>query len=391
MPLGVSSQRDHIEVDVVIVGAGIAGLWLGNLLAQRGLSLAICESGAIGGTQTAASQGIVHSGLKYALDGRANRAAKALAAMPARWRACLAGRGEIDLRGVPVLAQHMNLFAPSPNAAARALFAGPLAEQCRRLDAETVPPYLRGVLAEIDDFVLSVPALIRRLGERLLARVIPVSVTPDALVAGPQGLAAVTTPEACIDAQAFVFAAGGGNEALAPRAGFADVRMARRPLRQTSARLDTRQGVFAHCLASSEGADGAMAVDMTITSHDDTLYIGGQAAEDGAERDHAEQVAVVRRLLTQAFPGIDLSGARFGTHRLVRAEPVPDCDDALAARRGNCVFCWPFKLSLAPRLGDMAMALLRDLHPRPNAWTGHRTGPKLPWARPPFCDLDPPC
>lgn len=394
MPLGVSSQREHIDVDVVIVGAGIAGLWLGNLLAQRGLSLAICESGAIGGAQTAASQGIVHSGLKYALDGRANRAAEALAAMPDRWRACLAGRGEIDLRSVPVHAQ-MNLFAPSANAAARALFAGPLAGQCRRLEAESTPPYLRGILAAIDDFVLGVPALTRRLGERLLARVIPARVTPDALVAGPRGLAAVTTPEARVSAQAFVFAAGEGNEALARRAGFADARMARRPLRQTSVRLRTRQRVFAHCLASGEGADadkrGAMAVGMTITSHDDTLYIGGQVAEDGAERDHAEQVAVVRRTLMQAFPAIDLSGACFGTHRLVRAEPPPDCDDALAVRRGNCVFCWPLKLSLAPRLGDMAMALLRDLRPRRNAWTGHRTRPKLPWAQPPFCDLDPPC
>lgn len=391
MPLGASNQRDHIEVDVVIVGAGIAGLWLGNLLARRGLSLAICEAGALGGAQTAASQGIVHSGLKYALDGRANRAAKALAAMPDRWRACLAGRGEIDLRGVPVLARHMHLFAPNANAAVRALFSGPLAGQCRPLDAEATPPYQRGVLAAIDDFVLSAPALTRRLGERLLARVIPASVAPDALVAGPQGIAAVATPQARISAQAFVFAAGGGNEALARRAGFADARMARRPLRQTSVRLRARQSVFAHCLRSGEGADGAMAVDMTITSHDDALYIGGQVAEDGAARGHAEQVAVVRRLLTQAFPAIDLSGARFGTHRLVRAEPPPGCDDALAVRRGNCVFCWPLKLSLAPRLGDLAMALLSDLRPRPNAWAGHRTRPKLPWAQPPFCDPDPPC
>lgn len=381
----------RIDVDVAIVGAGIAGLWLGNLLAQRGLSLAICESGAIGGTQTMASQGIIHGGLKYALGERAPGASKALAAMPDRWRGCVAGHGEIDLQGVPVLARHMHLFAPNVNTGVQALFAGdPVARQCRPLDAKATPPYLRGALAETDDFVVGVPALIRRLGEPLLDRMIPTAVTPDALVAGPQGIAAITTRDAHISARAFVFAAGSGNESLAWRAGFADVSVAQRPLRQTSVRLHTRHSVFAHCLASREGFDAGP--DMTITSHDDTLYIGGKVAEDGAERSHAEQVAVVRRLLKSMFPAIDLSGARFGTHCLVRAEPRQR-DDALAVRHGNCVHCLPLKLSLAPRLGDMTTMLLEDVQPHANAWTGHRTRPTLPWAQPPFSETpsQPPC
>ena len=98
----------RIDVEVAIVGAGIAGLWLGNLLAQRGIAFAICEAEAVGGVQTAASQGIVHGGLKYALGGEATSASRSLATMPARWRACLAGHGDADLRGVPVLAEHMH-------------------------------------------------------------------------------------------------------------------------------------------------------------------------------------------------------------------------------------------------------------------------------------------
>ena len=372
----------RIDVDVAIVGAGIAGLWIGNLLAQRSLSLAICESGAIGGTQTVASQGIIHGGLKYALGGKGNRASEALAAMPARWRACLAGEGEIDLRGVPVHAEHMALFAPDATAKVRALFASRLFRQCRRLDASAKSPYLRGFLAELDDFVLDVPALIRRLAEPLLPRLIPATILPEGLVAGPQGIAAIRAPEVHIEARAFVFAAGSGNEALAKQVGFAGVEMVRCPLRQTSVRLRARPQVFAHCLQGSFGASP----DMTITSHGHTLYIGGQVAEDGTERGAAEQVAVVAQLLKRMFPALDLDGAHFEAHRLVRAEPAQRSGEPLAVRHGNCVLCWPLKLALAPRLGEAVSALLDDLRPGPNAWPDARTPPNLPWAQPPYAE-----
>ena len=371
----------RIDVDVAIVGAGIAGLWVGNLLAQRGLSLAICESSAIGGTQTVASQGIVHGGLKYALGGKGSRASEVLAAMPARWRACLRGEGEIDLRGVPVNAEHMVLFAPDATAKVRALFASRLFRQCRRLDPEAKSPYLRGFLAELDDFVLDVQALIRRLAEPLLPALIPATVLPDELVVGPQGVAAIRTPEVHVEARAFVFAAGSSNEALAKQAGFAGVEMARRPLRQTSVRLRAQPQVFAHCLQGSFGASP----DMTITSHGNTLYIGGQVAEDGAERDDEEQEAMVARLLKRMFPALDLDGVRFETHRLVRAEPAQRSGEALALRHGNCILCWPLKLALAPRLGEAVSALLDDVRPGPNAWPA-RTPPNLPWAQPPYAE-----
>ena len=375
---------ERIDVDVAIVGAGIAGLWLGNLLAQRGVAFAICEAETVGGAQTAASQGIVHGGLKYALGGKATAASRALAAMPARWRACLAGRGDIDLRGVPLLAKHMHLFAPEPSARVRLFFGSRLAAgQCRRLDA-TATPFRRGAVAEMDDFVIDVPQLVRRLAAPLQDRIVAAKV--DALRLGRDGIAAIATPEAEIRAGHVVLAAGLGNEALAHRAGFADVGMARRPLRQTSVRLRHAPGIYAHCLRSSFGT----APDMTVTSHGDVLYIGGAVAEDGAERSEEQQIAVVRGLLRRMFPEIDLSGARFDTHLATRAEPLHGTGDASAKRHGNCILCWPLKLSLAPRLGELAMALLNDAGqacaPTPPAarWTRRATAPSLPLAQPPF-------
>ena len=375
---------ERIDVDVAIVGAGIAGLWLGNLLAQRGVAFAICEAEAVGGAQTAASQGIVHGGLKYALGGKATASSRALAAMPARWRTCLAGRGDIDLRGVPLLAEHMHLFAPEPSARVRLFFGSRLAAgQCRRLDAAATP-FRRGAVAEMDDFVIDVPQLVRRLAAPLQDRIVAAKV--DALRLGRDGIAAIATPEAEIRAGHVVLAAGLGNEALAHRAGFADVGMARRPLRQTSVRLRHAPGIYAHCLRSSFGT----APDMTVTSHGDVLYIGGAVAEDGAERSEEQQIAVVRGLLRRMFPEIGLSGARFDTHLATRAEPLHGTGDASAKRHGNCILCWPLKLSLAPRLGELAMALLNDAGqacaPTPPAarWTRRATAPSLPLAQPPF-------
>ena len=65
------STRNRIRVDVVIVGGGIAGLWLLNLLRSRGYGAVLIERSAFGDGQTICSQGMIHGGLKYAL-GRIN-------------------------------------------------------------------------------------------------------------------------------------------------------------------------------------------------------------------------------------------------------------------------------------------------------------------------------
>ena len=58
-----------ISSDVVIIGAGIAGLWLHNRLNQMGFHAILLENDTIGNAQTLSSQGIIHGGAKYALNG----------------------------------------------------------------------------------------------------------------------------------------------------------------------------------------------------------------------------------------------------------------------------------------------------------------------------------
>ena len=89
--------------DILIFGAGIAGLWLANRLKREGYSVIIIEKDRIGAGQTMAAQGMIHGGQRYTLEGKATDHATSIAAMPERWEACLGGWGEIDLTAVKTL------------------------------------------------------------------------------------------------------------------------------------------------------------------------------------------------------------------------------------------------------------------------------------------------
>ena len=58
-----------LRVDIAIIGGGIAGLWMLSRLRKRGYSALLIESEALGSGQTICSQGIIHGGVKYSLQG----------------------------------------------------------------------------------------------------------------------------------------------------------------------------------------------------------------------------------------------------------------------------------------------------------------------------------
>ncbi|MDF1622160.1 MAG: FAD-dependent oxidoreductase, partial [Pseudohongiella nitratireducens] len=59
----------EFDSQITIVGGGIAGLWLLNRLCLAGYDAILLDKGGLGSGQTLASQGIIHGGLKYALNG----------------------------------------------------------------------------------------------------------------------------------------------------------------------------------------------------------------------------------------------------------------------------------------------------------------------------------
>ena len=104
-------MKKTVETDIVVVGGGIAGLWLLNRLRQENYSAILLESKALGSGQTNKSQGIIHGGIKYALQGVLSAATEAIANMPKVWSDCLAARGVVDLSKVTILSDRQYIWS----------------------------------------------------------------------------------------------------------------------------------------------------------------------------------------------------------------------------------------------------------------------------------------
>ena len=347
-----------VTADIGIAGAGIAGLWLANLLLGRGFDVAVCERSEIGGTQTMASQGLIHGGIKYALGGTATRAFEAVSDMPRRWRTCLEGKGEIDLRGVRVISEHYYLWSPdAPGARLAGFLASRLLHgRVERLSPSDYPqPFTghAGTMYRLDDFVIDVAGLVQRLAAALEGRIFPMAVEPEGLVMRHGTVSAFQSADIRVEAERFVLAAGAGNEKLAAAAG-AETHMRRLPLKQVLVRSTDPEPIFAHCIAGMR-----MEPALTVTTLPGYHYLGGALASDGAERSDGDQIDAARQELAQTLPWIDWSNRTFETLSIDRAEPEgPRLEGAFVETHENVLIAWPGKLTLAPDLGDRALRAL---------------------------------
>ena len=102
----------EVKPDIVIFGAGIAGLWLFHHLKRKNFDVLLLEKDSIGGEQSIASQGIIHSGLKYCLAGKVNKLAQTISEMPQIWRNALEGQASVDLSKATINAQSQDLLIP---------------------------------------------------------------------------------------------------------------------------------------------------------------------------------------------------------------------------------------------------------------------------------------
>lgn len=387
----MSATTATLTVDVAIIGGGVAGLWLLHRLRQRGYGALLIENQALGAGQTQCAQGIIHGGAKYHLGGQTSALAAAIAVMPERWRQCLSGAGEVDLRTAHLLSDHQYLWAThAPGARLTAFFASRLMRaRMAKITADAYPPALRapdfqGVAYRMDEPVVDVasvlaalaaphwPAIVRHEGQLL----------PDA--AGYVTLRHTGQTPRRLQAGCLVFTAGAGNAAL-PWA------MAQaRPLHMALARGPGLPGpLYAHCLGLSDTPR------LTVTSHTDAQgrlvwYLGGGLAEAGVTRDRPAQIAATRRELATLLPWVDWTQVELTAFPIARAEPRqaqghrPDSLEIQA--QGRCLAAWPTKLALAPALADAITTRLSNLgvQPRPCAATALADWPRPSLAAPPW-------
>lgn len=362
-----------VVVDVLIVGGGIAGLWLLAELRAQGVN-ALLVSDELGKGQTIASQGIIHGGTKYALTGKLTGAALAIGDMPGIWRAALNGTGLVDLRQVRVLAESQLLWTSGGLGSRMTGFFASKAMKSR-MDAVPHEQYpslflhsqFHGGLYRLDEPVLDVPSLLACLQAQLADALMQVDVQRSGLQqAGDRyRYHAVLGDgrELEIIAGQIVLTAGAGNEALLAATGL-DQRawpaMQRRPLQMVMLRGELPM-LYAHALGMSDKPRA------TITSHRDAQgrvvwYIGGQPAEQGVGKPAAEVMAATRHELADLLPWVDFSQVEWATWNVDRAEGCqPDGsrpDQPVLFRKANVTVAWPTKLAFAPMLTKVLLETL---------------------------------
>lgn len=370
------------STDIVIFGGGIAGLWLLNKLVNEGYDAILLENESVGCGQTLSSQGIIHGGLKYAISGKLSGAADAIASMPQRWRECLAGESDVDLRGVNVLSQDYFMWSNSGIRSKLKTFLGSksLRGRVEPVKSSQYPDFfaqatVSGSLYRLPDFVVETESLLNTLFTAQQNRVF--STASHTVHFANNDNSDITNIElrndsgsVHINAQKIIFAAGKGNQLLIDTAKLNNVQSQLRPLNMVFLKAKHLPLVYVHCIDDSF----SLTPRLTITSHKDTdgntvWYLGGEIAESGVGKSKQAQIDAAKKLLISLFPWLDLDQVIWDCFNIDRAEPQVSSksrpDDAYIVEERGVIVSWPTKLTLAPSLGDAVLKQLKDLSVEP--------------------------
>lgn len=368
------SDPARVELDALIFGGGVAGLWLLDELVRRGFAAALVETKMLGSGQTICSQGILHGGLKYALAGAITDSTVSVREMPAHWARCLSGQIPPDLRDTRVLSPHCYLWRTDSLTSRIGLWGARVGlqtpvEKIADADRPAVLSRCPGQVFRVDEPVIDVASLLACLRRLHLDRIL---LTDDAVPTtfGQSRIgerleielrARLSLQAVRVRCGKVIFTAGEGNAQLRRTAGLEDEVMQRRPLHMVMVR-GRLPDLFGHCVDGNK-------TRLTITSARDqeartVWHVGGEIAEQGVSRDGSAQVAAARRELSVVLPGLDLHGAEWATYRVDRAEHRTHDgrrpDGPQWRIEGDFITAWPTKLVLAPRLAEEIANLLGE-------------------------------
>ncbi len=369
----MSDSPPTVQVDAVVIGGGIAGLWTLHTLLKQGYNAVLLEDGTLGGQQTMASQGVLHGGLKYALNGVLNDASETIGEMPARWAQALEGKGEIDLSGVEVLSPCQFLWpVGSLTSRVAAFFASKTLEsRSAALDRADYPPLFadsryKGALYRLEETVVNAQSLVAELAKPLAGRVLQVEWGKTASLVAEFGhitgidLTGGGALSCRLTAERYVLTAGKGNGSILEQLGCASgPAMQLRPLHQVVVKKADLPDLYA--VGIGTGTKPPLVATTHPTADGQRVwYLGGELAEkDGVARDSAAQIKEAQRLVGKLLPWVDLNGAQWASFRVDRAEgKMPDGsrpDGPMVKTVGNAIVAWPTKLVLAPLTADLVL------------------------------------
>ncbi len=353
-----------LELDVLIIGGGIAGLWLLDELHRRSYRTLLLESRALGSGQTIASQGILHGGLKYSLSGLVDSSSKAVAEMPQRWRASLCGQEPPDLRGVRVLSPCCYMWRTDSLASRAGLLAAQVVvrtaiEKVARQDRPAALSECPGDVLRVEEQVLDTSSLLEAFRTAHSERMLLIegesigiaterndSTEVHAVVSG-------SDEHVLFAPRVVVFSAGEGNAELRQKAGLDGEAMQRRPLHMVMARGNLPI-LFGHCV---DGNKTRATITAASDSEGRTVWVvGGEISEKGVNDSEAALIEFARKELRHVLPGVDFGDTQWATYRINRAEGHYTSNrrptGTVWRREGSIITAWPTKFVLAPQLAQ---------------------------------------
>lgn len=374
-----------MRVDVVVLGGGIAGLWSVNVLRKAGYNAILIDSGQLGGFQSLASQGMIHGGQRYALQGSANAHSELLKDLPEVWNQCLSGSGPIDLSGVTVLAQSQHMWSPGAlTSRVAAFFASKVMQsEVKSLARPAWPAGLNrncgrfGSVYELNEVVVDCHSLLSELTKHVRPWCFRGTTTAISYQAGAgsrtetdrsrsansdsvprKRVNAITVTEngrsVEIEAGAFVATAGLGNETLRTLLAADHVQTQVRPLKQIFVK-GAPFDLFAHCITTDPRPRATITTHYT-SSGERLWYMGGLVGVYGVDKSDAQALQFAQSEMRALFPKVDWSTTQWATLSVDRAEPkvesgfLPDGPATLEGAE-NFLFAWPTKMTFAPALG----------------------------------------
>lgn len=393
-------KMETIHTNVLIIGGGATGLWLLDRLRRDGRSALLVESNALGTGQTIAAQGILHSGLKYSLQGLLTASARQAREMPNLWRKCLEGESQPDLAQTEVRSQSFYLWGTNSASSKLGMLGARLGLQVtpKAVSPHNAPDILRacpGAIFRVGEQVISCGSFLANLAETNQQHILQVAQEEGTrLIPGSDGKgtsAVVTSPEGrqvAVIADWVVLAAGQGNGALRQSVGLDPKKQQTRPLHMVMVRGGLPE-FYGHCV---DGATTRVSITSAKTEQGEVVWqVGGQLAEEGVSLSRDQLIAKARCELSATLPGLDLAGTAWSTYRVERAEGVTMTGGRPESYRvekdGNLLTAWPTKLVLVPQLVDHLSDLIakRVSHETSNleslaAWPRPSVA-KAPWDR----------
>lgn len=364
------------SADLVIFGGGVAGLWTLHEASRLGYRCVLLEAFELGSGQTIASQGIIHGGLKYTLQGMMTGSARRIREMPLIWRKALQGEQQPDLSQTEIRSQFCYLWRTSSVSSRLGMFGAKMGLRVapQNLAPEEIPEMLAhcpGSIAVMEEQVISPHSLVTNLANSFADQIFcydPEQLTFHLDGNGNISSVQIQSPNGdplTIETAAVLLTAGKGNERLrneAQQQPLSDSNiMQKRPLHMVMVRgkLPAFNG---HCV---DGAKTRVTITSDVDSEGRTIWqLGGQIAEIGVTMNRHELIPHAARELVSSVPRIDLTGLEWNTYSVDRAEGVtkaglrPETPQIL--KEGNLLTAWPTKLALAPRLATEVCQSLQE-------------------------------